>query len=394
MSEVSGNGKTAEQVPNNTFLRAVKSALGDGISNLVSHSNDQPRSFSEAVGRSSIINNRARFEFASVGNNDASKSGKTPSASLSPFAIIPNLEMLEEIVKEKDRLRDTAIFFSAIEIDKCPPRKFMDDWFHHYWNNKLGLHISFYRQIHKGLYVILFVNHDAQTEVLKNQYWNVGSTSFRAIAWSPKSIHEEVLTLSTLRWILVKNIPPFLWHFLPYLLEPIGKIIRMDETMRLPLHMDARILISLLQSKDLPNNISINILNDTYICPIEILGGLNSCFLCWKEGHLRKDCPIIREKPNTPNDSTKNMVNPSITNNPPLENALCRSTPASSSSPSPPTKAPNPTNISTNVVPNPLFATIARPENVSTKIVPNPLSANTVQPENFLCDTTPTFGDL
>ena len=219
-----GNGQTAKQVP------------GIGINNPVSHSSDRPKSFSEAVGRTSVINDKARFEFASTGNNDVSESGKTPSASLSPFAIVPNPEMLKEIVKEKDRLRDTAIFFSTVEIDKCPPRKFMDDWFHHYWNNKLGLHISFCRQIQKGLYVIFFVNHDAQTEVLKKQYWNVGSTSFRAIAWSPEAIHEEVLTLSAPRWILVKKIPPFLLHFLLHLLEPIGKIIRMDETVRLVPH--------------------------------------------------------------------------------------------------------------------------------------------------------------
>ena len=102
-----GNGQTAKQVP------------GIGINNPVSHSSDRPKSFSEAVGRTSVINDKVRFEFASTGNNDVSKSGKTPSASLSPFAIVPNPEMLDEIVKEKNRLRDTAIFFSVVEIDKC-----------------------------------------------------------------------------------------------------------------------------------------------------------------------------------------------------------------------------------------------------------------------------------
>ena len=104
----------------------------------------------------------------------------------------------------------------------------------------------------------------------------------------------------------------------------MAKIIRMDETVRLVPHMDARILISLLPGKDLPTDISINILNDAYICPREVLGGLNACFLCRKEGHLHKDCLVIRKKPNPSNDSTKNIVNSLVTSNPPLENALCQ----------------------------------------------------------------------
>lgn len=224
MSKVSDNGKATKQVPSKTFSMAVKSVPGNGISNPVSHSNDRPRSFSEAVVQSSVINDREKFEFASVGNKGASETGKTPSTSLSPFAIIPNPKMLEEIVKEKHRLRGTVIFFLAIEIDKCPPRKFMDDWFLHYWNIKLGLHISFCRQIHKGLYVIFFVNHDAQIEVLKKQYWNVGSISFRAIAWSLEAIHEEVLALSAPRWILVKNIPPFCGIFYRICLSLLVKL--------------------------------------------------------------------------------------------------------------------------------------------------------------------------
>ena len=96
------------------------------------------------MARSTSINAKAKFECACSGVNEDPKSDKDSSASLSPFSIVPNPEMLEEIVKEKDRLRSTAIFFSAVELDKCLPRNFMDDkLFHNYWNLKLGFHISF-----------------------------------------------------------------------------------------------------------------------------------------------------------------------------------------------------------------------------------------------------------
>ena len=42
-------------------------------------------------------------------------------------------------------------------------------------------------------------------------------------------------------------------------------------------------------------------------CPSEVLGGLNACFLCRKEGHLRKVC-----KP--PSKSANPNVSPPINN--------------------------------------------------------------------------------
>ncbi len=86
----------------------------------------------------------------------------------------------------------------------------MDDWFHNFWNTKLGFHITFCRQIQKGLFLIFFANHEAQQEVLKKQYWMVELTSFQALAWTPETIREEVLALLTPRWILVKNLLPIL----------------------------------------------------------------------------------------------------------------------------------------------------------------------------------------
>ena len=132
------------------------------------------------------------------------------------------------------------------------------------------------------------------------------------MAWTPEAVHEEVLALSAPRWILVKNLPPFLWRFLPQLLENLGKIIRMDEIVRLVPHMDARVLILLLLGKEIPSEININVLNEDFVCPIEILGGLNACFLCRKEGHRRRDCPILN----------KPSVKSSNNNNPPPKSTL------------------------------------------------------------------------
>lgn len=55
--------------------------------------------------------------------------------------------MLDEILLEKRRLSDIAIFFAYVDAQKCPPRKFIDDWFHNLWNLKLGLKITFCRQV-------------------------------------------------------------------------------------------------------------------------------------------------------------------------------------------------------------------------------------------------------
>lgn len=102
--------------------------------------------------------------------------------------------------------------------------------------------------------------------------------------------------LSTPRWILVKNLPPFLWHFLPHPLEPLGKVVQMDETTRLVPHMNVRDLVSLKPSMETVVALEINILEEMFSYPLELLSGLNACFLCKAEGHMQKDFPILKKK--------------------------------------------------------------------------------------------------
>lgn len=206
---------SAASVPRSINSSAAKSIqnAANNVSKLSPNPGNKPRSFLEAVAKSSpTIASGARF--AKPAQNEVTTNGKHPGDP-SAFHVTPNPEMLNEIIKEKERLSNIAIFFSAVEIDKVLAKFFLDDWFYNYWNLKLGYQISFCRQIQKGLFVGFFVNNDSQQAVLKKEYWTVGNTTFRALAWNAEANLDEVVALSALRWVLIKQIPPFLWRFIP-----------------------------------------------------------------------------------------------------------------------------------------------------------------------------------
>ena len=64
--------------------------------------------------------------------------------------------------------------------------------------------------------------------------------------------------------------------------------------------LDTRVLISIKSGIDIPVDLKININGKVFVFPIEILGGINACFLYKRGGHQRKDYPIIthQKKPN------------------------------------------------------------------------------------------------
>lgn len=112
------------------------------------------------------------------------------------------------------------------------------------------------------------------------------------------------------------------------MLELIGKVVRVYHSTNLVPNLDARVLTSINPRVDIPRIIDIKLWDESFTCILETLGGLNSCFLCRREGHIRRSCPILsrRSKPNviphgvdvnkdgpaSPNSSSKLAREPSV----------------------------------------------------------------------------------
>ena len=109
------------------------SASINGIPMPTTSNSFKAKSFSKAVSNSAGgIHEHARFFVAGPDNYEVTKDGKSPLASSAHFSLIPNSEMVAKITKEKGRLKDIAIFFADVEIEKCSPCNFMDDWYHNF----------------------------------------------------------------------------------------------------------------------------------------------------------------------------------------------------------------------------------------------------------------------
>lgn len=72
-------------------------------------------------------------------------------------------------------------------------------------------------------------------------------------------------------------------------------MLKIDNTKSALPHTDARALVSLLLGVDIPNILLIKLETSNFECALEVLGGLNVCYLC-QEGHIRKNCPLIAKR--------------------------------------------------------------------------------------------------
>lgn len=101
-----------------------------GITNLNSRSgaeDGRKKSFKDVVNQPLFaIAEGARF--VSLVSGGPCGEGKDPNYSLESISIAPNKLMCNEISTEKNRLKDTMIFFAIVDIDKCLAKKFLDDW--------------------------------------------------------------------------------------------------------------------------------------------------------------------------------------------------------------------------------------------------------------------------
>lgn len=81
------------------------------------------------------------------------------------------------------------------------------------------------------------------------------------------------------------------------MLESIKKVLRVDNTHSLVPHMDDRVLILINFDKNLPKFIA-NVDEEPMVYIVEYLGGINTCFICRREGHFQRNFSILmKHKP-------------------------------------------------------------------------------------------------
>lgn len=102
----------------------------------------------------------------------------------------------------------------------------------------------------------------------------------------PNTISEGVIALSCPGWIVVENVSPCLWVFLPRLIASIRNFLRIEEPRMSLLHMEARALVSLLLEVDILDIWEINFDETSHACEFDFFKGINACYQCRKEGHI------------------------------------------------------------------------------------------------------------
>ena len=74
---------------------------------------------------------------------------------------------MSAIKNERSRLKSIVIVFVCLDKEAMLARKFFDEWLASFWGKKLGIYVTYYRMIQKGLFVVFLKNHNMQERVLE-----------------------------------------------------------------------------------------------------------------------------------------------------------------------------------------------------------------------------------
>ena len=68
--------------------------------------------------------------------------------------------MISAIKGEQSRLKIIAIFFVCLDKEFMSARNFFDDWLAIVWGKKLGIYVTYFHMIQKGMFVVFLKNHN------------------------------------------------------------------------------------------------------------------------------------------------------------------------------------------------------------------------------------------
>lgn len=59
-------------------------------------------------------------------------------------------------------LKNIVIFMVIVDVNRLLARKFFDNWVVNVWQKKLGICVSFYRMVQKGVFLMFLKDHEMQ----------------------------------------------------------------------------------------------------------------------------------------------------------------------------------------------------------------------------------------